>query len=75
MKTTKNEYNDYYALNNYLKINILSWKLLQSNILKSILEYVWFFIILMLQIKSWKKYLQNKIELWEKHKIKNKIIF
>lgn len=64
-----------YALKNYLKINILLWKLLQSNILKIILEYVWFFIILMLQIKSWKKYLPNKIELWEKHKIKNKIIF
>ena len=34
VKTTKNEYNVYrLCIKNYLKINILLWKLLQSNIL------------------------------------------
>ena len=60
----------YYASYNYLQMNILLWQIFTKQFIK---KYSWvclIFIILMSQMKSWKEYLQSKIKLREKHKIK-----
>ena len=59
-----------YASCNYLQMNILLCKIIKKKLLKNIFECVWFFIILMPKIKLGKEYLQRKIKLWQKHKIK-----